>query len=224
MSPSTRPWPRRTSRPPSEVLLDGRNHGGRRGLVADGHARAPPGLREGGAIGTIGGQCAAAEPDAHAEPAAMADHAALASRGAVESGAAPSAALQNDVNGFPRAGAIALLDRDIHYLFSGINPDFGGPPLQSAHGLLVEDARRAETVRLAGLSLLGRISGSSQPRIGGAGIRPPPTRVIGRRGPAKFFRTDEAAVRKAHQRLLGAHSLVGGRGISLSDLVAFGDE
>lgn len=38
-------------------------------------------------------------------------------------------AVQNDVNGFPRAGAKALLDRGIRYLFSGINSDSGGPPL-----------------------------------------------------------------------------------------------
>ncbi len=41
----------------------------------------------------------------------------------------PQAAVQNDVNGFPRAGAKALLDRGVPYLFSGINSDSGGPPL-----------------------------------------------------------------------------------------------
>lgn len=41
----------------------------------------------------------------------------------------PRTAVQNDVNGFPRAGAKALLDRDVTYLFSGINSDSGGPPL-----------------------------------------------------------------------------------------------
>jgi glycosyl hydrolase family 38 len=41
----------------------------------------------------------------------------------------PQTAVQNDVNGFPRAGARALLDRGVHYLFSGINSDSGGPPL-----------------------------------------------------------------------------------------------
>ncbi len=42
---------------------------------------------------------------------------------------APRTAVQNDVNGFPRAGAQALLDRGVRYLFSGINSDSGGPPL-----------------------------------------------------------------------------------------------
>ncbi len=41
----------------------------------------------------------------------------------------PQTAVQNDVNGFPRAGAMALLDRGVRYLFSGINSDSGGPPL-----------------------------------------------------------------------------------------------
>ena len=41
----------------------------------------------------------------------------------------PQTAVQNDVNGFPRAGAKALLDRGVRYLFSGINGDSGGPPL-----------------------------------------------------------------------------------------------
>lgn len=42
--------------------------------------------------------------------------------------ARPLTAVQNDVNGFPRAGARALLDRGVRYLFSGINSDSGGPP------------------------------------------------------------------------------------------------
>lgn len=40
----------------------------------------------------------------------------------------PKVALQDDVNGFPRAGALALLDRGIHQLFMGINTDNGGTP------------------------------------------------------------------------------------------------
>ncbi len=38
----------------------------------------------------------------------------------------PTVAVQNDVNGFPRAGAVALLDRGIRHLFMGINADSGG--------------------------------------------------------------------------------------------------
>ncbi len=42
----------------------------------------------------------------------------------------PQVAMQNDVNGFPRAGAIRLLDRGIKHLLMGINADSGGPPFQ----------------------------------------------------------------------------------------------
>lgn len=38
------------------------------------------------------------------------------------------AAMQNDVNGFPRAGAYALLDHGIKHLLMGLNADSGGPP------------------------------------------------------------------------------------------------
>ena len=41
----------------------------------------------------------------------------------------PQTAVQNDVNGFPRAGAKAILDRGVRYLFTGINDDSGGAPL-----------------------------------------------------------------------------------------------
>ncbi len=54
------------------------------------------------------------------------------------------AAMQNDVNGFPRAGAMALLDRNIHHLLMGINADSGGPPFQrpSAFWWKMPDGRR----------------------------------------------------------------------------------
>ena len=56
----------------------------------------------------------------------------------------PQTAIQNDVNGFPRAGALALLDRDVRYLFSGINGDSGGAPFEraSAFWWRMPDGRR----------------------------------------------------------------------------------
>jgi hypothetical protein len=56
----------------------------------------------------------------------------------------PQAAMQNDVNGFPRAGAMLLLDRGIRRLVMGINPDSGGPPFQrpSAFWWKMPDGRR----------------------------------------------------------------------------------
>src|SRR5215471_4261551 len=40
------------------------------------------------------------------------------------------AAMQDDVNGFPRAGVLGLLDHGIHHLLMGINADSGGPPFR----------------------------------------------------------------------------------------------
>ncbi len=56
----------------------------------------------------------------------------------------PRAAMQNDVNGFPRAGAIALLNRGIRHLLMGINADSGGPPFRrpSAFWWKMRDGRR----------------------------------------------------------------------------------
>ncbi len=53
-------------------------------------------------------------------------------------------AMQNDVNGFPRAGAMALLDHDIRHLLMGINADSGGPPFRrpSAFWWKMPDGRR----------------------------------------------------------------------------------
>ena len=53
-------------------------------------------------------------------------------------------AMQNDVNGFPRAGAMALLDHNIHHLLMGINADSGGPPFRrpSAFWWKMPDGRR----------------------------------------------------------------------------------
>jgi hypothetical protein len=54
------------------------------------------------------------------------------------------AGMQNDVNGFPRAGAMALLDRGIHHLLMGINADSGGPPFRrpDAFWWTLPDGRR----------------------------------------------------------------------------------
>ena len=56
----------------------------------------------------------------------------------------PKAAVQNDVNGVPRAAALALLDRGVRYLFTGINEDSGGVPFPrpSAFWWRMPDGRR----------------------------------------------------------------------------------
>ncbi|MDD4872452.1 MAG: hypothetical protein PHR77_18025 [Kiritimatiellae bacterium] len=56
----------------------------------------------------------------------------------------PGVAIQNDVNGFPRVGAMALLDRGIKYLCMGINGDSGGAPFARPSGFWwkMPDGRR----------------------------------------------------------------------------------
>lgn len=49
--------------------------------------------------------------------------------------------MQHDVNGFPRAAAMRLLDRGVRYIWTGINPHWGGSPSRTAKRVLVEDAR-----------------------------------------------------------------------------------
>ncbi|MBI4876401.1 MAG: hypothetical protein HY822_17335 [Acidobacteria bacterium] len=114
----------------------------------------------------------------------------------------PRAAMQNDVNGFPRAGALRLLDRDIRHLLMGINADSGGPPFRrpSAFWWKMPDGRRM-------FVWLGEHYGTAyawfepknwirqQPRGAATEFRPP------RAG--DFHRTDEASLRAAHQHFLG---------------------
>ena len=52
----------------------------------------------------------------------------------------PRVGMQDDANGFPRAGAMRLLDRGITRFLMGLNTDSGGTPISAPGGLLVEDA------------------------------------------------------------------------------------
>ncbi len=111
----------------------------------------------------------------------------------------PRAALQNDVNGFPRAGAMALLDRGIHYLFSSINPDSGGAPLRrpSAFWWKMPDGRRLfvwlNFSYPHGYYFLEQHSWRRGPVPEATDTRYRPAR------PGDFFKSDEASVRKAHR-------------------------
>jgi hypothetical protein len=114
----------------------------------------------------------------------------------------PRAAMQNDVNGFPRAGAMRLLDRNIRRLLMGINSDSGGPPFRrpSAFWWKMPDGRRM-------FVWLGEHYGTAyawfepknwirqQPRGASVEFRPP------RAG--DFHLTDEASLRAAHAHFLG---------------------
>ena len=115
--------------------------------------------------------------------------------------ASPRTAIQNDVNGFPRAGAMALLDRDVANLFMGINATNGQAPFQvpMAFWWRMPDGRRL-FVWLgdsypSGFYYFfddswrrGPVPESTDTRY-----RPP------RRG--EFYPTDEAALREAQARL-----------------------
>ena len=112
----------------------------------------------------------------------------------------PQTAVQNDVNGFPRAGAKALLDRGVRYLFSGINGDSGGPPLPrlTAFWWKQPDGRRL----FVWMSLTygdgffffekDEWRRGPLPRAADGLYRPPRTGDI--------LKTDEASLRQAHAR------------------------
>jgi hypothetical protein len=114
----------------------------------------------------------------------------------------PQTAVQNDVNGFPRAGAAALLDRGVRYLFSGINSDSGGPPLPrlTAFWWQQPDGRRL----FVWMSLTygdgffffeqDEWRRGPLPLAADARYRPPRSGDI--------LKTDEASLRRAHQQCL----------------------
>jgi hypothetical protein len=114
----------------------------------------------------------------------------------------PSVAMQDDVNGIPRAGAIALLDRGIHRLLTGMNEPGFLPPLRrpSAIWWKMPDGRRV-FVYLGHCYPFGHFffdpvewRRGPSPHAGETRYRPP------RAG--DFLGSDEASVRKAHQYLL----------------------
>ena len=115
--------------------------------------------------------------------------------------ASPKTAIQNDVNGFPRAGAMALLDRHVANLFMGINPTNGQPPfpVPAAFWWKMPDGRRLFVwlgdsypngfyYFFADSWRRGPVPESTDARY-----RPP------RRG--EFYPTDKASLHKAQARL-----------------------
>jgi len=108
--------------------------------------------------------------------------------------------VQDDVNGFPRAGAKALLDRGIHRLFTGINEDNGGPPFRrpSAFWWKQPDGRRL-FVWLnqgygSGFDFFERAEWRRGPVPQASDTRYRPARA------GDFLRNDEPSVRAAHER------------------------
>lgn len=111
----------------------------------------------------------------------------------------PQAALQSDVNGFPRAGALALLDRQIHCLFMSLNEYGGGSPLArpSAFWWKMPDGRRLLVyLNYSYPSGYGFFEATDWrrgpvPRAGDGLYRPPQ--------PGEIFASDEASVRRANR-------------------------
>lgn len=114
----------------------------------------------------------------------------------------PAVAVQNDVNGFPRAGALALLDRGIRHLFMGINSDSGGPPFYRPSGFWwkMPDGRRLfvwlNHSYPAGFDFFETYEWrrGPVPRAGDMQFRPPRSTDV--------FKTDETSLRAAHAQCL----------------------
>lgn len=114
----------------------------------------------------------------------------------------PQAAVQNDVNGVPRAGAMALLDRRIRYLMSGINEDSGGAPFArpAAFWWKMPDGRKLFVYLNysypAGYEFFepAEWRRGPVPRAADTRYRLP--------RPGDFLSADEASVRQAHRHLL----------------------
>ncbi len=113
----------------------------------------------------------------------------------------PQVAVQNDVNGVPRAAAMALLDRGVHYLFTGINEDSGGTPFPrpSAFWWKMPDGRRMFVwLNLgygAGFDLFEPHEWRRGPLPLAADTRYRPPRA------GDILRCDEASLRTAHERV-----------------------
>jgi len=112
----------------------------------------------------------------------------------------PRAAMQNDVNGCPRAGAILLLDRGIRHLLMGINADSGGPPFQrpSAFWWKMPDGRRI-------FVWLGDHYGTAysyfEPDGWQRGQAKAADATLGPPRPGDHLRMDEASLRACHAQL-----------------------
>lgn len=112
----------------------------------------------------------------------------------------PKVAVQNDVNGMPRAGALALLDRGVRFLFTGINEDSGGVPFPrpSAFWWKMPDGRR-----LFVWLNIGYGSGFDFFEPGEWRRGPVPLAADTRYRPPRngdILRSDEESIRRAHRQ------------------------
>ena len=110
--------------------------------------------------------------------------------------------MQDDVNGVPRAGAIALLDRGVHRLWTGINIDLGGAPQKtpSAFWWKMPDQRRLFVWLGVPYSegyhffVPHNWRRGPLPKAGDPLYRPP--------APEEIFKTDSASLQSEHERLM----------------------
>jgi hypothetical protein len=111
----------------------------------------------------------------------------------------PRVAVQDDVNGLPRAAALALLDRGVRHLFTGINEDSGEVPFPrpSAFWWKMPDGRRLFVWLNTGYGSGFDFFESAEwrrgpvPRAADTTYRPPRAGDI--------LRSDEDSLRKAHR-------------------------
>jgi Glycosyl hydrolases family 38 N-terminal domain len=131
----------------------------------------------------------------------------------------PQVALQDDVNGFPRAGVPRLLDRGIKHLMMGINSDSGGPPFfrPSAFWWKMPDGRRLFVwLNLSypdGYDFFETVHWRHGPVPGAADTRYRPPHA------GDFFRTDEASLRAAQAQCLRRIAQLQSGGYAYRDLV-----
>jgi len=130
----------------------------------------------------------------------------------------PEVAIQNDVNGFPRAGAKGLLDRGTHYLVTGINEYNGGAPFKtpSAFWWRMPGGRRMFV--WLGLSYWAGYDFFEEKGWRRAIVSAADTRYrLPRAG--DFLRSDEQSVRNAHRHLVQKIRELEGAGYSYPTLV-----
>jgi len=113
----------------------------------------------------------------------------------------PRVGIQDDANGFPRAGAMRLLDRGVTRFLMGLNTDSGGTPFPRpvAFWWKMPDSRRLFVYLSdhygAGVSFFnGDWRAMPSPRAADGNFRGP--------RPAEILAADEDSVRKAHARCL----------------------
>jgi hypothetical protein len=131
----------------------------------------------------------------------------------------PRIAIQDDVNGFPRAGALKLIDRGITRLLTGINGDSADPfPAPHAFWWKLPTGRRMFVYLAQQYGEAYDLLGQSNWRIwdsanaGNTFARPP--------RPGELFPSDENSVRAAHRVCLQHLAKIETAGYKFSRLIA----